>query len=179
MPLSMSGTEKREKVNTRDITLAAMATAVLFAAKEAMAALPNIEPVTLLLLVYTVIFGRRTLWIIAAFVVLEGAIYPMGTWWVMYLYVWPIWYVLVRVMARLRPSPLLWACAAGGYGLAFGALCIPTHVLFHGVPGAFGWWIAGIPMDLLHGAGNFCLTLVLYRPLLGVTERAVRGGRTS
>ena len=27
---------------------------------------------------------------------------------------------------------------------------------------AFAWWIAGIPWDFVHGAGNFCIMLVLY-----------------
>lgn len=165
---------RNTKTTAREITLAAMCTAVLFAAKEAMAALPNIEPVTLLLLLYTLTFGKRTLWIIAAFVVLEGVLYPAGTWWLMYVYIWPLWYLAVRLLSKFEPTPLLWACAAGGFGLAFGALCIPAHVLFHGVPGALGWWVAGIPMDLLHGAGNFCLTLALYRPLATLLDRAAR-----
>ena len=145
----------------RNITCLAMATAILFAAKEALAALPNIEVVTVLLLAYTLRFGRKTLLVILAFVFLELFLYPAGTWWLMYLYIWPLWYLTVRLFARLRPSPALWACAAGGFGLAFGALCIPAHIFFHGVPGALGWWVAGIPMDLIHGAGNFVLTLVL------------------
>ena len=169
----MGSGDRQKPSAARDITLMAMATAVLFAAKEAMAALPNIEPVTVLLAVYAAAFGRRTLWVIFAFTALEGLLYPMGTWWVMYLYLWPLWYFTVRLMLPLKPAPVLWACAAGGFGLAFGALCIPGHILFHGVPGAIGWWVAGIPMDLIHGASNFCLTLVLYRPLTELLERVV------
>ena len=169
----MGGADRQKPSAARDITLMAMATAVLFAAKEAMAALPNIEPVTVLLLVYAAVFGRRTLWVIFVFTALEGLLYPMGTWWVMYLYVWPLWYLTVRLLSPLKPTPMLWACAAGGFGLAFGALCIPGHILFHGLPGALGWWVAGIPMDLIHGAANFCLTLALYRPLTGLLERVI------
>ncbi|MDE6281108.1 MAG: hypothetical protein K2M15_04865 [Oscillospiraceae bacterium] len=30
---------------------------------------------------------------------------------------------------------------------------------------ALSWWLAGIPWDLLHGAANFAIALVLFRPL--------------
>ena len=156
---------RNTEFTARDITTSAMCTAVLFGAKEAMAALPNIEPVTLLILLYALTFGRRTLLIVAAFVALELFIYPAGTWWLMYLYVWPLWYFAVRLLSRFRPTALMWACAAGMFGLAFGALCLPGHVILMGPAGAFGWWVAGIPMDLLHGAGNFALTLMLFAPL--------------
>ena len=173
MPLSMRST----KLTARDIARLAVATAVLFAAKEVLAALPNIEVVTVLLLVYTLTFGRKTLWIIVSFVVLELLLYPVGTWWAMYLYIWPLWYGLVRLLSRLGMTPLLWACAAGAYGLAFGALCIPAHIVFHGLPGAFGWWVAGIPFDLIHGGANFALTLVLMTPLHRVLLRREEGNQ--
>lgn len=61
----------------------------------------------------------------------------------------------------------------GGFGLLFGALGALAYVPVSGPVGAFGWWVAGIPMDLLHGAGNFALTLVLFPPLSKVMERLV------
>lgn len=161
------------KANARELTLLAVCTAVLFGAKEAVSLLPNIEPVTLLLLLYTLIFGRKTLWIIAAFVLLEGLLYGFGMWWPMYVYIWPLWHLAVQLLSRLRPTPLLWACAAGLFGLTFGALCVPAYMVFSGTAGAFGWWIAGIPMDLLHGAGNFVITLALFTPLYRVLTRLV------
>ena len=162
---------KNTEFTARDITVMAMCTAVLFGAKEVMAALPNIEPVTLLILLYALTFGRRTLWIIASFVALEVLIYPAGTWWLMYLYTWPLWYLAVRFLSGFRPTALIWACAAGLFGLAFGALCLPAHMVLMGTAGAFGWWVAGIPMDLCHGAGNFAITLALFTPLHRLLQR--------
>ena len=39
-----------------------------------------------------------------------------------------------------------------------------------GWKGYFAMWIAGIPYDLAHAAGNFVFTLVLYRPLSRVMK---------
>ncbi len=165
---------KSTESSARELALLAVCTAVLFGAKEAMALLPNIEPVTLLLLLYTLFFGRKTFWIVAVFVLLEGLLYGFGTWWPMYVYIWPLWCVAVMLLRRLQPTLLLWACAAGLFGLAFGALCLPMHMLLMGAAGGFGWWVAGIPMDLLHGGGNFVLTLVLFDPLYRVMERCLK-----
>ena len=72
--------------------------------------------------------------------------------------------MLFRSGRRRERSPLLWAAAGGAFGLSFGALCALPY-LAGGPWAAFTYWTAGIPFDLLHCAGNFCLTLALERPL--------------
>ena len=34
----------------------------------------------------------------------------------------------------------------------------------------FNWWIAGIPFDLIHGASNFLIMLLLYKPVRRVMD---------
>lgn len=157
----------------RELAALAVCTALLFAGQAAMAALPNIEPVTLLLLLYTLFFGRKTLLILYAFVLLEGFLYGFHIWWFIYLYIWLVWYLAVAALKKFRPTPFQWALAAGAFGLLFGALGALAYIPLSGPAGAFGWWVAGIPMDLLHGGGNFVLTLVLLPPLSKVMERLV------
>ncbi len=43
------------------------------------------ECVTLLFILYTLYFRKRTLYIIYAFALLEGMVYGFGLWWFMYL----------------------------------------------------------------------------------------------
>ena len=54
-----------------ELTVLALLGALMFGAKMAMAALPNIEPVSLLVLVYTVVFGKKALGPIYVYVLLE------------------------------------------------------------------------------------------------------------
>ena len=56
---------KANNWNTHTLVLMALLTAILETSKMAMAAIPNVEPVTLLLIVYTLYFGWKTLWIVA------------------------------------------------------------------------------------------------------------------
>ena len=138
--------------------------AVLFAAKSAMAYLPNIEPVSLLVMLFAVCFGWRGLYPVYLYILLECSFWGVGLWSVCYLYVWLILFCLARFL-RWMNSPLAWAALSGCFGLLFGALCAPVYWLTGGWAFAVSWWVSGLPMDLIHGAGNFVIALALFKPL--------------
>lgn len=75
---------------SRQVVLCALLAAVMTVLQVAMAALPNIEPVSLLTLVYALVFGRQVFYIVAAFALLEGLVFGFHLWWVSYLYIWPL-----------------------------------------------------------------------------------------
>jgi len=137
---------------------------LMFAGKMAMAGLPNIEPVSLLVMLYAVCFGWRGLYAVYLYVLLEYAVWGVGLWSACYLYVWLVLFCLARLARRMK-SPFGWAALSGCFGLLFGALCAPVYWLAGGWAAAVSWWVSGLPMDLLHGAGNFALALVLFNPL--------------
>ena len=51
---------------------------------------PIFEVVTLLVIAYTLVFGKKVFFIIYIFVLVEGLIYGFGLWWINYLYVWSV-----------------------------------------------------------------------------------------
>ena len=73
-----------------DICLMALLGVVLVASKQALAALPNIELVSLFTILFTLVFRRRVLGALGVFLLLQGLLYGFGSWWAMYLYVWPL-----------------------------------------------------------------------------------------
>ena len=149
----------------RRIAVLALCTALVFGLQIALAALPNIEVVTLLFLVYTLYFGRRTLYIIYIFAVLEGLVYGFHVWWVMYLYVWTILWAAVTLLGR-RPHPaVFWAVVAAIFGLLYGLLCAVPYWIVGGYAAAFAWWVAGIPFDFIHCASNFIIVAALFYPM--------------
>ena len=99
------------KLKTRELVLAAMLSALLIAAKQAMSFIPNFEPVTLLLILYTLHFPRMTPLIIYVFVAVQVLLYGFNVWVYMYLYIWIILYAVVRLLARWG-SYLLWIIVA-------------------------------------------------------------------
>lgn len=145
----------------------------MFLAKTAMAMLPNIEPVSFLVIMYTVFWGRKALYPIYTYVFLELMIWGMGLWIINYFYVWAILWGVAYLLRKMR-SPLGWAVVAGGFGLLFGALCTPVYFFSGGWAFALSWWISGIPFDLLHCVGNFALTLVLFKPFCAIFAKVTK-----
>lgn len=158
------------KITLRQIALFGVLGALTFGAKVAMSALPNIEPVSLLVMLFAVVFGRRCLYPIYLYVMLEILFYGIQLWNINYLYVWTILALAAWLMRRTR-HPLAWALLSGVFGLLFGALCAPVYLFSGGLGFAVSWWISGIPYDIAHCAGNFLIALVLFVPLRKLLER--------
>lgn len=157
-----------KKLTVREITLYGMLAALTFGAKWVMAALPNIEPVSLMVMVFGAVFGWKALFPVGVYVAAEILFYGLGTWNFNYLYIWAI-LAVVSVCLRRMESPLGWAILSGGFGLLFGALCAPVDIFIGGWGYAAAKWVSGIPFDLMHCAGNFLMALLLFRPIRSLT----------
>lgn len=135
-----------------------------------MMVLPNIEPVSLMTMLFAVVFGRKCLYPIYVYVLLEFILYGFHLWSINYLYVWAILALAAWLMRNIT-HPLSWALLSGGFGLFFGVLCAPVYAFSGGFSFALSWWVSGIPFDLLHCAGNFAIALVLFVPLRRLLEQ--------
>lgn len=163
----------RKRSAVYEVALFGILGGLMFAGKVAMMALPNIEPVSLLVMLYAAVFGRKALYPICVYVVLELLLYGIHLWSVNYLYVWLILAAAAWAL-RSMTHPLGWALLSGTFGLMFGALCAPVCLAVGGPTYALTWWISGIPFDLIHSAANFAIALGLFVPLRRCLERLYR-----
>ena len=147
-----------------EVALFGMLAALTFGAKVALSWLPNVEPVSLFVMLFAVVFGRKALYPIYIYVLLEILFYGIQLWNINYLYIWVI-LALAAWLLRGMKNPLGWAVLSGAFGLLFGALCAPVYLFSGGLGFAVSWWASGIPYDLLHCAGNFVIALILFNPL--------------
>ena len=161
------------KISIQQIALFGVLGALTFGAKVAMSWLPNIEPVSLFVMVFAVVFGRKCLYPIYLYVMLEILIYGLGTWNLMYLYVWAL-LALAAFFMRKAEQPLAWALLSGVFGMAFGFLCAPVDFLLGDLGYVVSKWISGIPFDVMHCAGNFLMALILFVPLRNLVEKLYR-----
>jgi len=157
-------------MKTRDLVVIAMMSAILFVVQVALSFIPNIELVTLLIIIYTLVIGRKTLFAIYVFALLEGLFYGFGIWWIMYLYVWTILYFVVRAF-KTQKGVLGWSLIGGFFGLLFGTLCSIPYFFIGGIGAGIAWWVAGLPYDILHGIGNFVVILCLFKPIYSVVTK--------
>ncbi len=141
-----------------------------FAAKYVMSGLPNIEPVSLMVMLFAVVFGKKWVYPTYLYVAMEVLFYGISLWNINYLYIWAVLAVLARLCRKMQ-GRLNWAMLSGIYGLAFGALCGIVDVFIGGFSYAVAKWISGIPFDIAHCAGNFVIALVLFQPLRTLMEK--------
>ena len=92
--------------------------------------LPNIELVSLLMILYTLVF-RRHVWFILSRVpvILEGLIYGFGLWWFSYLYVWASCVQPCFSCDGPENRGHSAALLAGIFGMLFGLLCAVSYFL--------------------------------------------------
>ncbi len=159
-----------KKLSVRDICLFAVFAAMTFAMKVVMSGLPNIEPTSLMVMLFMVVFGWRGLYPVYVYVLLEVICYGINTWTIYYLYVWAVLGVAAFLLRKME-SPLLWAILSGTFGLLFGSLCAVTDGFLFGWSYALVKLIDGIPFDITHCIGNFVIALLLFKPLRRLMEK--------
>lgn len=153
-----------KRITAKDITLVGFLAAVLLIVQLSLSFLPNIELVSLLVVLFTQHYKKKTLFIIYIFALIQGVLYGFGIWWIMYLYVWTILYFITTCFKGCK-SPIGWAIILGFFGLCFGLLCSIPYFFVSGISGGIAYIISGIPFDIGHCIGNALSALVLYYPL--------------
>lgn len=125
----------------RYIALAGVYAALLTGGKEALAAIPNVEVVTLLCALGGYALGAVALASIAAFVTVEGAIYGFGSWIISYYVHWPLVcaaFMLIRIFVSPQRRVLLRVVpTAAALVLTFGFSAL-TSVVDVGILGGAG-----------------------------------------
>ena len=146
-------------------TRIALLSAILYVSKVVLEFLPNIELVSLLVILYSLVFGWEAMLIVTVFNLFELIQWGFGTWWFSYLYVWPLLCVITMLLKKLiKEEFLIWAIVSGSFGLIFGSL-FALFYLFVDPKYALAYWISGLPWDVVHCIGNFVLMLILGKPL--------------
>ena len=144
--------------------------AFTFAAKYVMSFLPNIEPVSLMVMLFAVVFGKKWVYPVYLYVAMEILFYGISLWNINYLYIWAVLAIAAYFLRGMK-QPLAWAMLSGVFGLIFGALCGIVDVFLGGTSYAVTKWISGIPFDIAHCAGNFIIALVMFVPLRKLLEK--------
>jgi hypothetical protein len=149
----------------KKMTRIALLSAILYVSKVALEFLPNVELVSLLVILYTLVFGSEVFLIVTVFNLFEFIQWGFGTWWLSYLYVWPL-LVLVTLLLKkaVKEEFLVWSIVSGMFGLLFGGLFAIAYLPVDRAY-ALSYWISGLPWDVWHALWNFVLMMVLGKPL--------------
>ena len=164
------------KVSTREVVLFGMLGAMTFAWKYVMSGMPNIEPVSLMVMLFAVVFGKKWVYPVYVYVAMEIMVFGIGLWNINYLYIWAVLAIAAYCLRDMHSS-LGWALLSGAFGLLFGALCGIVDVFIGGVSYALTRWVSGIPFDIAHCAGNFAMALLLFSPMRKLMQKLYSAGK--
>lgn len=146
--------------------------AILYVAQISLAFLPNVELVTLLIVIFTKNLGKDGIFACFIYVWLNAFSAGFGLWWVTYLVVWPL-FALMSYKLKKIDSWLIWAVINGGFGLCFGALFALPYI-FVSPTYALSYWLGGISFDIVHCIGNFSIALILGKPIDIAMKQIIR-----
>ena len=164
---------------TRELIILVLLAVILIVSKLFLSFLPNIELVSMLLIIYTLIYGRKTFIIVFLFIVIEGLTYGMGLWWFSYLFVWPTLVILTLLFKRInKENFLLWSIFSAVFAILFGMLFAIPYIFLNNFKFAIAYWIQGIPFDLIHMVGNYLIMLLMgeliYKLLIKLNNKVIR-----
>jgi len=165
---------KNKKIFTiKEIATIGMMAAMLEVVKIALQSIPNVELVTLLIILFSLYLGPKSLIAVWAFVGMECVHWGIGLWTIMYFYIWPILVIATLIKKKYNTSQSKWpyVILSTIYGLLFGALCSIPYLFIGGLKTAITWWISGIPYDVIHGVSNGVICFVLFSPLHKIMKK--------
>lgn len=157
----------RRWLTVGELVVFALLSALLVCVQVVLAAVPNVELISLLVVLFALTFGLKSLYIVCTFVLLEGLLYGFGLWFINYLYIWPM-LALSAWLLRRQEERWLWVALLTVFGFAFGLLCAIPYLFMGGVQMAFAYFVSGIPFDIIHGIANGVVALFLFQPFKSV-----------
>lgn len=134
--------------------------AVMYASKIIMEFAPNIHLLGVFTIAFTVVYGKKALYPIYVYVIMNGMFCGFAAWWIPYLYLWTILWGAVMLLPKKLPEkvkPLVYMIVCAMHGFLFGVLYAPAQALLYGLSfkAMTAWIVAGLPFDFIHGISNF------------------------
>lgn len=154
--------------------------ALMLASKLALEFLPNIHPLAMFVMVFTVVYRFKALIPIYMFVLLSGLYYGFQLWWIPYLYIWTYMWAVTMLLPKNMPrkvAVIVYPLVCAFFGITYGTVYAPAQAIMFGYdfPTTIKWIIAGLPWDMLHGFGNLGMGLLVY-PLSRTLMRLEKKG---
>lgn len=150
------------KVSVKEIVLFGVLGGFIAASQIVLSFLPNIEIVSLLIILFSLTYRKKALYIVYTFVIIMGMTYGFGLWWFGYIILWPLLSVMTFSFNKyIEERYLRLSIYSGIFGLIFGSLYAILYTLFGGLNAGVAYWISGIQYDIVHGLGNYFIMIIL------------------
>lgn len=172
---------ERRKPSAREVVLLAVLCALGVVSRAAFFFLPQIKPVTALTILAGVSLGGESGFLVGAVTMLvSNFLFGQGPWTPWQMVAMGLIGLLAGVLFRKRKGPVWLLCLFGFLAavVVYGGVMNPASALLwtHQFQGklVLTYCLAGLPMDLLHGASTAVLLWLLAEPFLAKLDRVQR-----
>jgi len=150
-------------MNTYKLTLLAILSALAVAGRYAFTFLPNVQPVTAIIIIGGLFLGPGMAFVMAFLITfLSNMLLGMGIWTIWQVIAWGVIGIASGLLGRwihsLRLSIIVLFAVFSGYFYGFMISFVTYQFSGHFWP----YYIAGLPFDTMHAVGNGIFVIILY-----------------
>lgn len=162
------------------LALLAMMIALCHVGRIAFQFLPNVQPVTTIILILTLVMGTKDGIIVAvASILLSNLTMGMGVWTLSQIVSYIVLVFLTGSIRKFQKHPWFFALfsvftALSGY--LYGLIISLIQAPFFGIQNFTIYYMMGIPFDTMHAIGNLVFYLILAPVLIPIIKRAINKG---
>jgi energy-coupling factor transport system substrate-specific component len=170
---SLNSSRISPRVALRYMTLIACLSSLGIISRIYMASIPNVKPVTMIIIVSAMVFGVRFGLTLSTLIVIgSNLVLGFGVFAVMQIIAWGAIALLFGLLGKIykKIPHFLMAVIAGLTGFLFGLIVSLNVMLITGPMGFYTYWLAGIPFDAAHTVSNFIFYILLAPVLIRVLE---------
>ncbi|WP_413537326.1 ECF transporter S component [Enterococcus malodoratus] len=168
-------------LGVKELSLLSMMVALCVVSRTFFQFIVNVQPVTAILLIITIYWGAYQGLLVSILSILITNFYMgMGVWTIAQV---ATYFLLISLTGLLKKIPkfkqsiLIQAIYAGITGLLFGFLISAIQAPFLGISAFLPYYLAGIPVDVMHAVGNVVFYLLLTPVLKKLLTETIRKWR--
>lgn len=149
-------------------------TALIVVGRMSFTFLPNVQPMTTILILITLTIGLGNGLLVALLsILISNLSLGMGVWTIAQLVSFSVIIIITSLFHNFydKIPPLLMALHCGLMGLLYGLIISLVQAPFFGWASFMPYYFSGIPYDFLHAFGNVCFYIILYKPLSNILKK--------
>lgn len=159
-------TKKISHFTVKRIAMLSILTALCYVGRIVFQFLPNVQPMTTILLIITLTLGVADGLIVAmASLILSNMVLGMGPWifyqMLTYAIIMIITAFVIKPLYEKKKSRLIFIVYSFLSGILFGFIISIFSAKLYGVSSFWAYYVVGIPFDLFHAAGNAGFYIIL------------------
>lgn len=150
--------------DTRRIALLGVLTALVYTGRILFSFLPNVQPMTTILILITLTLGVKEGLVVALLsIFISNMSLGMGVWTIAQLASFSFIILLTALLTKVydKVPTVVMATYCGLTGLVYGFIISLVQAPFFGWVSFIPYYLSGIPYDMYHAFGNFFFYLIL------------------